>query len=85
MLAVMAILLGIAALCILVPGLVGLPLAIAVWRRARRDLEQMHAGRMDPSGVVSAENARGTSFAAIVVNAVALLTWGALFIAMLRS
>jgi hypothetical protein len=84
LLALAALLLGVASLCLLVPALVGLPLAVVLWRRARRDLGQMDAGLMDPSGRVSAENARGTSFAAIVVNAGALLIGGALLLAVLR-
>ena len=83
LLSVAALLLGIAALCVGLPGLIGLPLAAVAWRHARRDLAQMHAGLMDPSGMVSATNARGTGFAAIVLNAAGLLAWGALFFAIL--
>jgi hypothetical protein len=36
--------------CLLLPGLIGLPLAISVSISARRDLGKMKAGLMDPGG-----------------------------------
>jgi hypothetical protein len=50
---------GAAALCTIgVAAVIGVPLGIAVWAVAQRDLQEMQAGRMDPDGQRSTENAR---------------------------
>ncbi len=49
-LAVVALVCGFASVVLAVPALVAVPLGIAVARRARRDLDEMFAGRRDPAG-----------------------------------
>jgi hypothetical protein len=45
-----AVLCGMAAICLGVPGLLGLPFGLVVYTLGQRDLERMKAGTMDPSG-----------------------------------
>jgi hypothetical protein len=45
-----ALVCGFAAICLGVPGLLGLPFGLGVYALGQRDLEQMKAGHMDPRG-----------------------------------
>jgi hypothetical protein len=80
---VTAVLLGAGATYIGVPGLIGLPLAVVVWTRARRDLGEMRAGLMDPAGRRSVATARNLGLASVILNTVGLLLWAVLGLAML--
>jgi hypothetical protein len=63
---------GLLSLCTLVPSLIGLPLGLVVAFLARRDLDEMSTGRMDPGGRDHTEMARIRSAYAIVL---CLLSW----------
>jgi hypothetical protein len=67
-----SLVLGIVSVCSLVPSLLGLPRGVAVWLRARNDLSQMRAGRMDPRGEGRTDEARGSAIAAVALNLLGL-------------
>jgi hypothetical protein len=49
------------------PALLTLPLAVAVWVLARRDLARMAAGRMDPAGQPLTAEARDRAVVAAII------------------
>src|SRR5262249_54603680 len=71
-LGVLAAGLGGVSVCCLWPSLVGLPLAVAVWRMARHDLAEMTAGRMDRVNRDLTDGARQLGVGGLVVNAITL-------------
>jgi hypothetical protein len=74
----LALLLCILTVCWCV-GLVGVPLAAAVWAVARHDLREMAAGRMDPEGRDDTMQARRLGAAAVVTAASFVTVWVALY------
>jgi hypothetical protein len=60
-------------------GLVGVPLAAAVWAVARHDLSEMAAGRMDPEGRRDTMQARRLGGAGVVTAAAFFTLWVALY------
>jgi hypothetical protein len=72
--------LGVLGVWLVVPALLGLPLGVAVWRAARRDLALMRLGRMDPAGAVDASAAQVDALAGALLpffgwGLLALLAW----------
>ncbi len=59
---------GLASLFVGVPALVGLPLAFAVRRAARRDVAGMTAGLLDVRGRATTERARDLATRGLVLN-----------------
>src|SRR5262245_40727867 len=45
-----SLLFGVMSLCLCLPALIAVPVGAAVWVTARRDLDKMRAGLMDPEG-----------------------------------
>jgi hypothetical protein len=66
------VLLGLLSGCLFLPAAVGLPLGLAAWVVAGRDLARMRAGLMDPRGVEETGRAREYAAVGAVLN---LLTW----------
>ena len=68
---------GVFSPCLVgLPALVGLPLAIAAWLLARRDLSEMQAGLMDPAGQRYTGLARDAGAGGLLVNALGLALSG---------
>jgi hypothetical protein len=65
-------LLGFLSLFLLLPSLGGLPLGVAVWRTARRDLARMGAGLMDARGQADTEKAKSHATIGVELNLVGL-------------
>src|SRR5947209_3124327 len=63
-----------------VTGLVALPLGIATWVMARRDLSLMRAGRMDPGGRVRTEVAGQEALLGAIFGLVGLALWASLLL-----
>jgi hypothetical protein len=76
-LGVAAVIFGLLALPLAIPGVIALALAYAVFDMARHDLAEIRAGQMDPAGQLPAEDARFMSVAAAVITGVAWQCWGA--------
>jgi len=74
---------GVLSFCLLVPGLVGLPLAVTVWLMAARDQKQMRAGRLDPRGLAQARIAYQYADAAVALNAFGIVVMLLLVLALL--
>lgn len=72
-----SMMLGMASVALAFPGLVGLPLGLAVCLLARRDLREMAAGRMDPAGMGRTERARGIAAVGVVASALGPLVFAA--------
>jgi hypothetical protein len=73
-------LLAAAGVLLVVPGLLALALAVAVWLMARHDLALMRLGRVDPAGEADTRQARGEAvFAALLAPlawaVIALIVW----------
>jgi hypothetical protein len=58
------------------PGLIGLPLGIAVWVLAERDLVKMRSGLMDPGGLQDVQNARRLGVLGLTLSATCLVLCG---------
>jgi hypothetical protein len=71
---------GLASLCLVLPGLVGLPAGIIVGIVARKDLAMMNAGLMDPRGKELCEIARIRAGIGTVSSSLALLFVGSLWL-----
>jgi hypothetical protein len=69
---------GILALLLAVPGVVGLPLAVAVLVLSGRDQGRMLQGLLDPAGRVETEKAWGLALEGLVLNVVGPLIHGVL-------
>src|SRR5262249_43710137 len=54
---------------------VGLALGIAIWTRARRDLDRMRQGLMDPRGVTQTEEARQLGKIAVILATTLGVLW----------
>jgi hypothetical protein len=70
---------GVASYCVIVPGVVSLPLGMTVLAMARRDLKKMRAGLMEPSGKRQTEVAAHECIGGIVVTIFGLAFWGLLY------
>jgi hypothetical protein len=64
---------GLLSFLLVVPSLLGLPLGVAVFVMARRDLGKMRAGRMDCRGVQTTAHGHNLGFAGVVINLIAPL------------
>jgi hypothetical protein len=64
---------GLTTICLVLPGLVAIPAGILVGIIARKDLESMNAGLMDPRGRELCERARIRSGIAVASSLLALL------------
>jgi hypothetical protein len=67
--------LGLLSLCVLLPGLVALPLAAVVWVVADRDLARMDAGQLDPRGEGKTLTARSYAVAAVWTSLSVFVFW----------
>jgi hypothetical protein len=65
---------------LLVPGVVGLPLAVAVLMLAHRDLGRMGRGVLDPAGKVETEKAKHHALVGLFLNVIGLLGAGVLLL-----
>ncbi len=77
-LGVLALTLCALSLCFGLTGLLGLPLAVAVWVLAGRDLARMRAGALDPAGRAQAVQARRLAAPAIALAVFGLGFYGSL-------
>jgi hypothetical protein len=77
--------LAIVSLCTCLPGVVSLPLGATVWVNARRDLERMHAGTMDPRGRDRTALARSGGGLGVVLTLLAWAVWGLSMLAMYQG
>ena len=75
-----ALVCGILALVLAVPGLVGLPLSFAVLRMADRDLTRMRRGLLDPAGRAETEKAGNLALGGLVLSVILLLVWEAVVV-----
>jgi hypothetical protein len=73
---------GLSLLCAPL-GLLGFPLGLVIRRMARRDLDAIFAGEMDPRGRQRTEKAWSDSQAAIFLNLVGSLVCGVVLVAIL--
>jgi hypothetical protein len=71
---------GILAPVLMLPGLIGLPLSVAVLVLSGRDLARMRRGLLDPSGRAETEKARGLAFGGLVLSAAGLSVYGLLLL-----
>ena len=57
------------SLCLFGTGaILSIPIGIAVWLMANRDLEYMRAGRMDPAGKAQTETGRTAAVAGVILG-----------------
>jgi hypothetical protein len=77
-----SVLCSIFSLCLLIPALLGLPLAIASLVLTRQDLNQMRAGLMDPGGKGQTEGARTWAGWGLLLNLIVLLVAALLLLRM---
>ncbi len=78
-LGVLALTLSALSLCFGATGLLGFPLAVAVWVLAGRDLARMGAGTLDPAGRAEAMQARRLAAPAIALAVFGLGFYGGIF------
>jgi uncharacterized membrane protein YccF (DUF307 family) len=71
-----AVLSGVVGFGIVAPSLIGLPLGIAVWVLAERDLVKMRSGLMDPGGLQDVQNARRLAVLGLILSALCLVLCG---------
>ena len=71
-----ALMCGILAVVLVVPGLVGLPLSFAVLRMSDRDLARMRRGLLDPAGRAETEKAGDLADASLLLSVAGVLIWG---------
>lgn len=71
LLAILGIILGLGS-CLVLPGILGLVLGLAVQSIADRDLDKMAAGLMDPRGSEAVESAQRMGKVAVILNGVVL-------------
>jgi hypothetical protein len=71
--------LGLSSLCLVVSGLIGLTLGVAVQITAARDLSAMDAGLMDPRGRGEVETAQRWGTIALF-SSLAGMVWGAVLL-----
>jgi hypothetical protein len=62
-------------------GLIGLPLGLTVWLLARRDLDRMQKGLLDPRGERETRQAWDYGWDGLVLSASGLLGWGVCLLA----
>jgi hypothetical protein len=81
----LSLLCGALSLCVAFPGVVGLPLAVAVKVLCMRDLRRAEAGLMDPRGNALLRKAWRTADRGALLGVAALIVWGeGLLVALLR-
>jgi hypothetical protein len=73
--AYISVLAGGASVTCMMPGLVGLPLGLAAWRMACRDLNSMRRGDMDTDGFHQTEKARSDARVGTILSLVGLMFW----------
>ncbi len=61
------------SMCLVLPALVGVPLAVVVWALASQDLAAMRAGGMDPAGRAGTEQARDWAVAGLILAGLGLV------------
>lgn len=66
--------------CGLIPGLLGIALALPTRYMAKADLRKMQAGMMDPSGRTATAIAKDFSTAGLVYSGFGVVVWGGLFL-----
>jgi hypothetical protein len=71
-LGILSVVVGAPSVFLFLPALAGLPLALAAYLLADRDLAEMAAGRMDPGGRASAQAAQWCALAGFLLNALGL-------------
>jgi hypothetical protein len=71
---------GFLALILAVPGVIGLPLSVAVLVLAGRDLGRMRQGLLDPAGRAETEKAGGVALGGPFLSVVGLLIHGVLIL-----
>jgi hypothetical protein len=73
-----ALVCGILAWLLALPGVIGLPLSVAVLIVSNRDLTRMRRGLLDPAGREETEKARGLAMEGLFLNVVGPLIHGVL-------
>jgi hypothetical protein len=66
---------GLLSILVFFPAFLGLPLAILTRWLARRDLDRIFAGDMDPNGYELTEKARSRAQEGVVLNLLGSLCW----------
>jgi hypothetical protein len=74
---------GFLAPIFVVPGVVGLPLAVAVLVVSSRDLARMRRGLLDPAGRAETEKAGDLALGGLFLSAIGLLICGLLFLSLM--
>jgi hypothetical protein len=82
---VAALMLGVAGLACGFPVLLALPLALAAFALAGRDLARMRTGHLDPRGERATRDARYLGCVALLVCAGAVCVWIRRFVELLRD
>ncbi len=70
---------GVFSLLFCVPSMVGIPLGFLTGRMARRDLDEMYYGSLDPLGHEQTFKALCRAERGIYLNVIGLVAWPALF------
>ena len=83
-LATAALVCGLLSLCTGVAALAAVPLSVAAYELARRDLAQMRAGLLDPAGEGDAEEARARAVLGLLFALPGMLIAALLFAVFLR-
>jgi hypothetical protein len=80
-----ALVCGILALVLAVPGLIGLPVAVAVLVLSGRDLGRMRRGLLDPAGRAETEKARDFALWGLLLSVIWLFIWGLAVLSLLTD
>jgi hypothetical protein len=83
LLGVVALVCGFLSPVLVVPGVVGLPLAVAVLVVSSRDLARMRRGLLDPAGRAETERAGGLALEGLFLSVVGTLIRGSLVLSLM--
>jgi hypothetical protein len=79
-LATASLLCGVSSICLVFPALVGLPLGVVTWLLARRELQDIEAGLVDPRGRERIADAKDWAFKGTLLCLVVLVVDGLLLV-----
>jgi hypothetical protein len=82
LLGVVGLVCGILTPVLVVPGLIGLPLAVAVFVLSGRDLARMRRGLLDPAGRAETETARALADKGLLFSVAGVFVWGLLVLSL---
>jgi hypothetical protein len=74
---IVALILNVMGVCLLIPWVFGVPLALLLWWAVAHDLRKIRAGEMDPRGEEQTAAARANARVALMIPAVFFLIVGA--------